>query len=184
MTRKQLEDLFLIVNDIVYTPIYSYDDFIFNEETQEYEYINLVIYKTAQEVYDEWLSNKDKPIEQLKDKISILEDLSAYKHEYIEWMDYDGYKQRCWDSDLLKIAGARDTLLNQETTSVNWYHPTGRVTVSDYMYFENMIKIIKPMTQRAYDTAYELAQEINALTDEQLQTYDMRKRFDEMYKTL
>lgn len=147
-------------------------------------YENKYSKQTAQEAYDEWLSNKDKPTDPQKDKASVLEDLSAYKHEYIEWIDYDGYKQRCWDSDLLKIAGARDTLLNQEATSVNWYPPTGRVTVSDYMYFENMIKIIKPMTQKAYDTAYELAQEINALTDEQLQTYDMRKRFDEVYKTL
>lgn len=57
-------------------PLYTFDNYVFNEDEQDYEYIGLVIQKTAQEVYNEWLENKDKPIIQeptLADKISVLE---------------------------------------------------------------------------------------------------------------
>lgn len=54
-------------------PVYVFDDFTFNEAIEEYEYIGLVITKTAQEVYDVWLANKDKPIEPQLSQMEVLE---------------------------------------------------------------------------------------------------------------
>lgn len=53
------------------SPSFTFEDF----DSETNEYINLTIHKTAQEVYDEWLDNKDKPSEPTdSDKISILEE--------------------------------------------------------------------------------------------------------------
>lgn len=86
MTEKQLKQHYLDTQHGIFTPIYTYEDFIFNEEKEEYEYIGLVITKTAKEVYDEWLVNKDKPIIEeptSEDKISILEEELKMAQAYI-----------------------------------------------------------------------------------------------------
>lgn len=86
MTEKQLQDLYVQTEHGTFTPNYTYDDFIFNEETEEYEYVGFVIQKTAQEVYAKWLENKEESIAQeptLKEKISVLEEESIKSQTYI-----------------------------------------------------------------------------------------------------
>lgn len=86
MTEQQLKDLYIQTEHGTFTPIYTYDDFIFNEEIEEYEYIGLVIQKSADEVYQEWLESKDKPIVEgktLEDKISILEEENIKSQQII-----------------------------------------------------------------------------------------------------
>lgn len=73
MTQQELEKLYINTNHGLFTPVYEYSDYILNEETNEYEYTGLLITKTSQEVYDEWLYNKDHPQPPQPDKISILE---------------------------------------------------------------------------------------------------------------
>lgn len=83
MTENQLKELYLDTEHGTFTPNYAYDDFILNEETEEYEYIGLVIHKSAQEVYDEWLENKDKPVEPPVDQMEILQSEVAELGEYV-----------------------------------------------------------------------------------------------------
>lgn len=77
MTEQQLKELYIQTEHGTFTPIYTYEDFILNEETEEYEYIGLEIIKTAQDVYEEWLESKDKPIVEektLEEKVNALEE--------------------------------------------------------------------------------------------------------------
>lgn len=92
MTEQQLKDLYIETEHGTFTPIYTYEDFIFNEETEEYEYVGLVTEKTAQEVYNEWLENKDKPIVEqltLEDKINILEEENIKSQQIIADMEIE-----------------------------------------------------------------------------------------------
>lgn len=68
MTSKELENLYLMTEYGVFTPNYTYDDYIikYDEKTGDIikeEYTNLVVHKTAQEVYEEWLQNNYKLID-------------------------------------------------------------------------------------------------------------------------
>ena len=72
MTESELKELYLETTYGTFTPLYTYEDFIFNEKKQEHEYVDLVITKTAEEVYQEWLANKDKPPIVEPDKMEVL----------------------------------------------------------------------------------------------------------------
>lgn len=72
--KNNLNMQYLETEHGTFTPLYTYESY--SQETNTY--INLVITKTAQEVYNEWLANKDKPPkpteeELLKAKISELD---------------------------------------------------------------------------------------------------------------
>lgn len=64
ITRQELEAM---TNEHGFTPNYSYEDYVVTrndgdgEIVEEY-YTNLTVHKTANEVYQEWLENKDKPV--------------------------------------------------------------------------------------------------------------------------
>ncbi len=60
------QDLKAMENEYGFTPNYSYEDYVIvknddGEIVEEY-YVNLTIHKTADEVYQEWLESKDKPV--------------------------------------------------------------------------------------------------------------------------
>lgn len=86
MTEQQLKDLYIQAEHGTFTPIYTYDDFVFNEETEEYEYIGLVIQKTAQEVYEEWLANKENPLLPQPSKIDLLEQENKKLWDTVEYL--------------------------------------------------------------------------------------------------
>lgn len=75
ITKQELEAM---TNEHGFTPNYDYENYIVvkDDETgeivEEY-YINLTIHKTADEVYQEWLENKDKPVTPEPDKLEELE---------------------------------------------------------------------------------------------------------------
>ena len=56
MLKKDLEKLYYICHDGTFSPIFTYDEF--NSETQEFT--NLIIVKSGEERYKEWLKNKGK----------------------------------------------------------------------------------------------------------------------------
>ncbi len=62
------QDLKAMGNEYGFTPNYDYEEYVVvrdeetGEITEEY-YTNLTIHKTADEVYEEWMANKDKPVE-------------------------------------------------------------------------------------------------------------------------
>ena len=60
MKESELKKLYLIIDGRTYRPIYEYTAYEYDKNEDEYVYKNLVIIKTAQEVYDECLENKDK----------------------------------------------------------------------------------------------------------------------------
>ncbi len=84
ITKQELKNM---ENEQGFTPNYSYQDYVVvrNEETgeivEEY-YVNLEIYKTADEVYQEWLKNKNKPPEPTK--IELLEEENKLLKAQIE----------------------------------------------------------------------------------------------------
>ncbi len=59
MTHKEIIAMIIETEQGTFTPQYTFDDY--NQETDEYT--NLEIIKTAQEVYQEWLTKKDKQID-------------------------------------------------------------------------------------------------------------------------
>ncbi len=75
------QDLDAMENEHGFTPNYDYDGYVLNRDSvtgeivEEY-YMNLTIYKTADEVYEEWLASKDKPTIQeptVEDRLAEVE---------------------------------------------------------------------------------------------------------------
>lgn len=64
MTKTELEAMYIEKDGMIFTPRYTFTAY----ELKTEEYTNLVIIKTAEEVYQEWLSNKDKQIDILEIK--------------------------------------------------------------------------------------------------------------------
>lgn len=60
MKESELKKLYLTIEGRTYRPIYEYTAYEYDKNEDEYVYKNLVIIKTAQEVYDECLENKNK----------------------------------------------------------------------------------------------------------------------------
>lgn len=59
--EKDFEREYFLINEHgKFHPEYTCDAFILLE-SNEYQYVNLVITKTAEEMYQEWLMDKDKP---------------------------------------------------------------------------------------------------------------------------
>lgn len=119
-------------------------------------------------------------IEELKTKKVAY--ISGYKHKYVEWIPYDNHMQRCLNEDLIKIQGAERQMLSNPTLQLYWYYPDTRVLVTTAKYFTDMINMITYCTQVAYNVAYDMISEVNAMTIEQLKTYNVEARFDELYK--
>lgn len=58
---SEFESNFILENEHgKFHPMYTFDDFVFNKEFEEYEYVGLVVTKTAEQMYLDWLENKDK----------------------------------------------------------------------------------------------------------------------------
>lgn len=68
MLKKDLEKLYYICHDGTFSPIFTYDEF--NSETQEFT--NLIIVKSGEEQYKEYLKNKGKQIEKEPTEQQIL----------------------------------------------------------------------------------------------------------------
>lgn len=66
------KEYFLINEHGKFHPTYTFDEYKWNEEHEEYEYIGLVITETAKESYEKWLVNKDTP------QLSEIDELSEY----------------------------------------------------------------------------------------------------------
>lgn len=115
---------------------------------------------------------------------SILNALNEYKHTYILFIDYDGAKQRTLPEDRVMILDCQQSLELKLRSEVMWKYPTKYVTVTDPQYFINMRMAIGDTIEKAFHVEYILTQEINTLTDEQLKTYDMETRFDEVFKSI
>lgn len=147
-------------------------------------YDNETTNQTAEEVYQEWLANKDKPPIEQPSKTDILNTLNTYKHEYVRFVSYDGGMQRTLPEDRVMILDCQQSLELKVRTEVMWKYPEKYVTVTDPQYFINMRMTIGNAIEKAFQTEYILTQEINKLTDEQIKTYDMKMRFDEVYKGL
>ncbi|MGL5764266.1 MAG: hypothetical protein ACRCX8_01365 [Sarcina sp.] len=76
MTQQELEQLYIETEHGTFTPNFTYDDYDLETET----YTNIVIHKAAQQVYEEWASNKDKPVEPQptqEERIVTLEQTNA-----------------------------------------------------------------------------------------------------------
>lgn len=69
MTERELKNLYLETEHGTFTPIYEYEHY--DQETDSYTGFKVV--KTAEEVYNEWLNNKDKPPIVEPDKLEVLE---------------------------------------------------------------------------------------------------------------
>ncbi len=73
ISREEIESM---ENEHGFTPNYSYENYVteINEDDEIVEeyYENLTIHKTADEAYEEYLENKDKPIEPEVDEVAIL----------------------------------------------------------------------------------------------------------------
>ena len=74
MTQIELENMRIETEHGIFTPTYEYEDF--DIVTQTYE--NFKIVKTADEVYQEYLENKDKPVEP---QLTVEEEIKALKEE-------------------------------------------------------------------------------------------------------
>ena len=79
MTFKELKELNISNEHGVFTPLYTYEDLEYDDEIEDYVYIGFTVNKTAQEVYQKWLEQKDLPpqpskIEILKEKVTALEE--------------------------------------------------------------------------------------------------------------
>lgn len=70
MTQEELKRLYLETEHGTFTPMYTYDEY--DQETSRYT--NLIIQKSSQEVYDEWLANKDNPLTPTPDKTEIWQE--------------------------------------------------------------------------------------------------------------
>lgn len=57
VTIKDVESMYLETEHGIFTPLYTYENY--EPETETYQ--GFEITKTAEEVYKEWLENKDKP---------------------------------------------------------------------------------------------------------------------------
>lgn len=100
MTRQELESLYLSTQHGVFAPNYTYDHCIIKCDDQtgdviKEEYTNLVVHKTAQEVYEEWLQDNyelidgewvkkeqidicpEDPIKVLEARVASLENVEA-----------------------------------------------------------------------------------------------------------
>ena len=86
MTERELKNLYLETEHGTFTPHYTYDDFIIDENTKEGVYINLVIEKTAQEVYDKWLYDRDNPPTQEADKMEVLQKENKQLWDTVEFL--------------------------------------------------------------------------------------------------
>lgn len=53
MTKQDLEKMNLIKDGITFTPQYTFSEYIYNEELEDYIYTDFTIIKTAQEVYED-----------------------------------------------------------------------------------------------------------------------------------
>lgn len=69
ITIKDIESMFLETEHGIFTPLYEYETF--DIETETYQGFKVV--KTAEEVYKEWLENKDKPVVQEPTEIEALQ---------------------------------------------------------------------------------------------------------------
>ena len=58
ITNKDIENMYLETEHGTFTPMYIYETYDMETET----YQGFEITKTAEEVYNEWLENKDKPV--------------------------------------------------------------------------------------------------------------------------
>lgn len=64
LRQSRLENLNIETNEGIFTPVYVYEEIkpIYeNDEVVDYEYIGFEMKMTAEENYNEWLKNKDKP---------------------------------------------------------------------------------------------------------------------------
>lgn len=89
---SDFEKNFIIENEHgKFHPIYTFDNFVFNEEFEEYEYVGLIVTKTAEEMYKEWLESKDKPttpqLTEQDKKINALEEELLTSNLYITDME-------------------------------------------------------------------------------------------------
>lgn len=64
----KLDDYILKTENGIVYPVFTFKEY--NSKTEEYS--ELVIKKSAEEIYSEWLKNKDKPLEQPIDPKDIL----------------------------------------------------------------------------------------------------------------
>lgn len=87
MTQIELEGLYITTEHGTFTPNYTYDDYII--ERDEAYYVNLIIHKMAQQVYDEWLYNKDKSpteVPTTEEQIQALEKENAQLWDTVEFL--------------------------------------------------------------------------------------------------
>lgn len=72
MTREQLEHQYLVVDNMTFTPRYTYVEIDLEDETKDFDY---TITATAEEVYEEWLAQQNStPIPTLEERTQALED--------------------------------------------------------------------------------------------------------------
>ena len=92
ISESQLEEMYLKTEHGTFTPIYAYEKYIIPTDKMngsiklEPIYEGLVIHKTAQEVYDEWLANKDKPSIEMpttEEQIQILQEKLAEQEQQL-----------------------------------------------------------------------------------------------------
>ena len=75
ITSKDIENMYLTNDSGIFTPLFTYE--LYNEETDTY--VGFKITKTAEQVYQEWLEQKDLPpkpseMEIIKQKVFLLEE--------------------------------------------------------------------------------------------------------------
>lgn len=69
ITLKDVENMYLETEHGLFTPLYTYEKY--DIETETYQGFNIT--KSAEEVYNEWLENKDKPVIQQPTEVEVLQ---------------------------------------------------------------------------------------------------------------
>lgn len=69
ITNKDIQKMYLETEHGIFTPLYTYESY--DPETETYQ--GFEITKAAEEVYKEWLENKDKPVVQEPTEIELLQ---------------------------------------------------------------------------------------------------------------
>lgn len=84
ITSKDIDGMYLKNEHGTFTPIYDYETY--DNETDTYQGFKVI--KTAEEVYNEWLENKDKPPVEEPTEVEVLQQENKLLKAQVEALTY------------------------------------------------------------------------------------------------
>ena len=82
ITGQDVRDMYLETEHGTFTPIYEYEHY--DQETDSYTGFKVI--KTAEEVYNEWSDNKDRPPIVEPDKMEVLQKENKQLWDTVEFL--------------------------------------------------------------------------------------------------